>query len=131
MRFDTKNLNPGTKFYFNEDDKEQGYISLRVMTLAETERIAKETVKKERVFKKGTYHTIEKIDDDKRNKMIWDYVIMDWYNILDEDGNQIECNIDNKLMLFNNSPQFSQFILEKINLLNEQQDIESEVISGN
>ena len=49
--------------------------------------------------------------------MMWDYVIVDWKNI-NIDGEEVECNLENKLTLMNN-PYFSTFIVASIETLND------------
>jgi len=53
LKLDLNNLNPATRFYFDEDDKDGAYIDLKVCAGKDIEAINKKTIKKKVEYKKG------------------------------------------------------------------------------
>jgi|WetSurMetagenome_2_1015567.scaffolds.fasta_scaffold232827_2 hypothetical protein len=113
MQFNLDALNPGVRFYFDEEgvspDPKQGWIELRQCSGDELTKITKQTRKK-----KETYRTVdhrpqrfeyEAIDNELENRLVWDYCITDWF-LPEKSGRKIECNADNKVMMMTQSPTF-------------------------
>jgi hypothetical protein len=125
MKLNISNLNPGIWFDIPNTDAK---VCLRVCSPEIIEEIDLKTNKKIVEYKSNQRFEIEKIDRKLRNEMIWDYVIVDWKNINDNDDKPIECTKKNKIMLIRKMPKFVEFIsncLDKINLFNiEQEDKE-------
>jgi len=121
MKFDLENLNPGTFFPFPEEDGEGG-VTIRLASGDELTKIEKACVKKKFEYKKNQRFEVIEEDDQKRSKMLWDYVICDWEGITDMNGNEIPCNTANKIKLMQNSTKFSTFVGECISVLTEQMD---------
>ena len=120
MKFNMSNLNPPAWFLFNEDDPEEGRILLRVCAGRDLERIEKETnTKQPPEYRRGQRFIIpDKVDEKKRSRMIWDFVIVDWEGVLDEAEKPIKCTTDNKVQLMEQSVVFAGFVgecLEKMN----------------
>ena len=97
-----------TVFDFSQKEKvfeveDGGKITLRTMTLDESERIEKAVTKVKEIFKKveGVPARFEKVefDEKKRNEMFWDFVIVDWEGFYDVNGIEIPCTKENKLKL--------------------------------
>lgn len=109
--------NTGTWFYIDETKEDDGSVSIRVLGKEESERIEAKTVKKTYKFSHGVRYQDEKVNEKLSTQMMWDYVIADWNNI-NIDGKEVECNLENKLILMNN-PYFSAFIVASIETLNE------------
>ena len=115
MKFDLENLNPGTWFYFVDED--DGTVSeltagvcLRIAPPAEVRRITAACEKK------GKTPDLAKFD-----RLLWDYCIVDWQGIEDANGESIECTPDSKVALMGGAPDFSRFVSEKLAELRETQ----------
>lgn len=118
MKFNLEELNPGTKFFFDEDNPEEGSMTVRVCNGAALGDIIKKTTKKKAEFRKGGRHEWREVNEDLQNKLIWDYCIVGWENITDAADKPIECTMENKALLMRGSIQFSRFYaacLEKLN----------------
>lgn len=117
MKINMQNPNPGTRFYFDEDKPEDGYVGLRICNGKALRDIHKATIKKRTEYKKGQRFEVEEVDEDKRSQMINDYIITEWSGITDDFDQPIECNAENKNFLMLNVIDFSRFIsdcLEKL-----------------
>lgn len=55
---------------------------------------------------------IEEVDEDKINDDLLDRILVDWKGILDEDGNEIKCTKQNKLMILQGYPLLAGAWLE-------------------
>lgn len=103
--------------YFDPEEG-AGRVCLRVADPETLEKIQSETRKrasefvfnpKSRQMERVTYFEQSPVQEKREREMIWDHAIMDWENILDANGNQIPCVLENKMKLMNN-PQFARFI---------------------
>ncbi len=122
MKLDISNLNPGIWFEIPNTDAK---VCLRICSPEIIEEIDLKTVKKIVEYKNSQRFEIEKIDRKLRNELIWDYVIVDWKNVNDNDDKPIECTKENKIMLIGKVAWFVEFIsncLDKINLVNIEQE---------
>jgi hypothetical protein len=130
MKFNLEDLNPGVFFSF-KDDEEGGGVTLRLSTAAVIEEITKKCSKKRVEFKRGQRFEVIDEDIDKKDSMLWDYVIMDWKGICDEKGDPIPCNSDNKKLLMRNSVQFSSFVGACLDILNDDAEKYKETLEKN
>lgn len=119
-KFALSNLNPGSWFSFNENDPESGSICVRTINDAERNKIRKATRKKRVEYKRGQRFEVEDFDDDAFTKMLWDYCIVDWKDLEDDDGNPIECTVDNKLKLIREHVGFQLFVSNCIEKVTEE-----------
>ena len=120
--FDINNLNPTAKFYWPGSKKTE-WVELRNIPIAEIRKLRKKTVTKEVEYykvdnsdEKPFRYEVEKIDDDRLNEILWDYQIVNWH-ILDPDGNEIPCTLENKLKLMGYSTEFADWIIKCLNQL--------------
>ena len=123
MKFNMKDLNPGTWFKFNEGDEESGSICLRVLNAEKLAEIRDKTIRTEVEYRNNNRYEYQKMDNAARDKIIWDYCIVDWNGLEDDEGNVIDCTTENKIKLMNGHVGFSSFIeacLEKLNRLNDE-----------
>ncbi len=118
MKFNLKDLNPGTWFYFDDSKPDDGKISIRVLNSKRLAEIRTGTVKTEVEYRSGNRHEFQVIDHAKRDEMIWDYCIVDWEKLTDDEDNPIECNTANKIELMNNHIGFSTFVESCLTRLN-------------
>jgi len=118
MKVNTANLNPGVWFDV-PDDPDGARVCIRVLDIAHlevirekavTQQVEYKQVKKRAPFQRFEY---ESVNEKTRNKMMWDYCIVDWVGFFDEaSGDKLACNEDNKYMLMAGSVPFATFIAE-------------------
>jgi hypothetical protein len=136
MKIDLKNPNPGVTFYFDESDKKEGHIVLRVLNGAKLEKITNQCRQK-RVEVKGSpptrfeYLDFKKNGEDKEFEMTWDYCIMSWEKVIDGDGKDIPCSPESKVNLMRESPMFSSFVMDCVRKVNISNKIQDEDLEGN
>lgn len=125
MKVDFSNLNPPAWFSFDEDDPDEGRVLLRVCSPEDARRIEKACSKKQPPEYKGgvRYELPPKVDEEKYNRMLWDWVIVDWDGVLDADEKPIECNAQNKERLMMGSPWFTSFVTKNLEKLNADNKI--------
>lgn len=120
MKFNMSQLNPPAWFYFDDDKPEDGSILLRVCSGNDLDRITKACSKKmPPEYKRGQRFEIpDKVDEKRHSEMLWDFVIVDWKNIIDEKGKDISCTQKNKIKLMTQSVVFTGFVGESLDKLN-------------
>lgn len=125
MQFDLNNLNEGTWFSIEGTDAR---ICLRGITPDDARRIRKDSIKKNKLEfgKDGKPHYIPVEDEDRFFDLLWDYYIVSWENIKDQNGNDIKCNKENKILLMGKSAKFSSMVTKYIDQLNEALSVERE-----
>lgn len=129
MQFTTKN--EGKWFWFDENNESEGGVLLRPLTVGEANKINKLCSKKEKKFTKKNVYQWSDINEEQYNKLVYDYCIVDWKNVVIEDGKEIECNQENKMLLMNNSMDFVNFILKHLESLNSEVLADVEDKEGN
>lgn len=114
MQFNLEDLNPGTWFLIDEKNPDQGRICLRLLNGKARKEIDKETVTKDYKFHPQTHQRYEdvQVDEGLNDRMLWDYSIVDWDGIEDNDGQPIPCTADNKIALIHGSPLFMGIMLD-------------------
>ena len=133
MKLNLKDLNPGTWFKFDEGDPESGSICLRVLNMEKLAEIRDKTVETKVDFHGANRFESQKHNTSLRDSIIWDYCIVDWEGLVDDDANEtpIPCNTEMKLKIMNKHVGFASFVeycLEKLNKLN---DAHSEYLEKN
>ncbi|GAG19376.1 unnamed protein product [marine sediment metagenome] len=126
MKFNMEDLNPGAWFYFNESDHDDGKILLRVLTTGKLSEIREKSMETKVEYHNSNRHEFMVANDALRDEIIWDYCIIEWENLDDDEGVPIECTTENKLKLMNNHPTFSSFIESCLTRLNSQMEMLSE-----
>lgn len=111
----------GTKFYFDEENKDAGSITLKIATPADIEKIEKATTKKKVDYAKAGRYEYKDFNEKVYYEMLYDCVILDWENIK-IDGEIAECNKENKIKLMKNSNAFAKFVSEKLEQLASEID---------
>ena len=150
MRFDLSAETQGEWFkFFNSEVKENGEIAylepeenagrvcLRIADPDTVEKIQSQTRKKvsefafnpkSRSMERVSYFEQTPAQERKERELIWDFAIQDWQGILDQDGNEIPCTLENKLRLMN-IPRFARFIGRGLQMITGA-NAESEAVSG-
>lgn len=119
MKFDLENLNPGVFFPFDEFENAGDGVEIRLASAEIMEIINKKCTKKRVEFRRGQRYEVIEEDEKKRSNMLWDYVILNWKGLEDQEGNPIECTTENKIKLMRGSVKFSGFIGDCIEKLSE------------
>lgn len=117
MKLNMNNLNPGTFFPWDGEPKNsKNGITVRELSSGELKRINKATFKKNIVMydRKGTPYNEPVYDEEKQDEMIYDYSIVNWTGLEDDDGKPIPCNTKNKYALMSEVPAFMMFVTECI-----------------
>ena len=117
MKLNLKNLNAGTFFAWEgELDGSKNGITVRELSSKELRRINKETLKKNKIIfdQKGVPIEVPVFDEDKQDELIYDYCIVDWSGLEDDDGKPIPCNAKNKVKLMQEEPVFMAFVTDCI-----------------
>lgn len=128
-RFSLTDPNPGVWFSFDDNDPETGRICIRVINGEKQQELRKRTVKKRIEYKHSQRFEYEDRDDEAYSKLLWDYVIMEWERLENDDGKPIECTAENKNKLMMANVRFAQFVgacIEKVNALMEARSAEIE-----
>ena len=123
MKIDlNSDLNPGIWYDMEGTDVS---VCLRVCTSDSYKEIRKKTVRNRVEYKQGQRFMFEDTNEDERNKLVWDYCIVDWKGIYDAENKPIPCTKEFKLILMNKSVKFAEFVTTKLNLLRELKDAHS------
>jgi len=126
MKFDLENLNPATRFYFDEDDPNGGWIELRPCNGEALADIRKKTEVQKAEYRRGQRIQYVEADEDAQQSEIWSYSIVDWGDIVSGDGEQIECTNENKNLLMRGSVLFASKITGFLKQLNENLGLQAE-----
>jgi len=129
MIFNTEN--PFTRFYFNEDNENDGFIELRVLNAAKAKEIRKKTRKTKFVVQRGGRFEEETVNEKLRDTLTWDYCIGSWDQVEDGQGGSYESTKENKFLLMENSVPFSTFVGEKLEELGEAEAELKEAVEKN
>jgi cupin superfamily acireductone dioxygenase involved in methionine salvage len=62
----------------------------------------------------------EEVDEDGYDLAKWDYCIVDWENLTDENNNQISCTAENKIKFMQEQMGFMTFVIVSLKKLNEE-----------
>jgi hypothetical protein len=117
--FSIKDPNPGVWFKFDEDDPESGEIKLRAANTAKLDEIDKLSLKRRVEYVKGQRFEVYDKNEDLHSELLWDYVIVEWDKLEDEDQKPIPCNTETKLKLMRENIGFSLFVSNCLNKLKE------------
>ena len=121
-KFSIKDPNPGVYFKFDENDPDSGEIRIRAVNAAKRAEIQKKCVKKKIEYKHGQRFEYSDTNEERFSDMLWDYSIMDWNNLVDDDGEPIPCNTENKVFLMQNNVNFAQFVGNCLEQMNEAEE---------
>jgi hypothetical protein len=136
MKIDVENPNPGATFYFDENDKKGGHITVRVLSAAKLEEITNKCRQK-RIEVKGSpptrfeYLDFKKGGEKKEFELTWDYCLVGWDQVVDANNQQITCTPENKVSLMRESPVFSTFVMGCVAKINIAMKLNKEDLEGN
>jgi len=121
--FSTKDPNPGAWFKFDENDPASGEIRIRAINAARRAEIQKKCVKKKIEYKHGQRFEFQDTNEEKFSEMLWDYSIMEWSNLEDDDGQSIPCTTEMKTFLMQNNIGFAQFVSQCLEQLDADEEM--------
>ena len=131
-KFSLKDPNPGVWFLFDEQDPESGRICIRVLNPAHGQEIEKQTSKERWEWRQGQKVKLPPdVDDDKRLRLIWDYSIVGWERLEDDEGKPLDCTPENKISLMRENPNFFSFVNACISQLNREYELLQEKVRKN
>lgn len=113
-----KSENPGTWFYYNPEKEDQGGTCLRELSIDESERIDRLTIKTKKKVIRGVPVDIKTVDEKLASKLRWDFCIVDWSKT-NLDGVEQECNTENKVKMM----KVIDFVKHVVDSLNELVDV--------
>ena len=117
MKVDLENLNPGAWF----DLPGGGRVCVRKAPPAVTKSIEKKTTKRKVEYKRGARYEVFNTDEDMADRMLWDYLIVDWEGINTPAGDPIECTTENKVALMGGSVDFGNAVAEALETLGQEE----------
>lgn len=120
--FSVKDPNPGVWFKFNEDDPDSGEILIRIMNQSKRSEVQKKCRKNKIEYKNGQRFEYTDTNDDLFSEMLWDYIIVEWNNLEDDNGNPLVCDKKTKMKLMLENVGFSQFVSNCLTILNEGEE---------
>jgi hypothetical protein len=110
MRFNMQDLNPPTRFLFDESDPDGGWIEIRRCNGDALDSIREKTIKRRVEFRRGQRFEVTDVDDRLYSEMVWDYSITGWNGLEDENGVPIPCSKETKAALMRGSLKFSEMV---------------------
>jgi len=131
MQFDLENLNPGTKFFFDDNDEKKGSVTLRVCAGDDLRAIRKLSAKKKVEYRRGARIEYQDVNDEIENGLLWDFCIVNWEGVLNKHDELILCTKENKVLLMGKSPSFAKFVGDKLSILAELEEKEKEELEKN
>ena len=117
MKLNFNDPNPGVFFPFNDDNPDAGGVCLRVLPMDELKRIEKATTKKRIEYKKGQRFEVLTVDNELKERLVFDYMITDWPGLTEDNGDPIECDADNKVRAMNKFVKFANFVSSRMEML--------------
>ena len=130
MKFNLDDLNPGAFFPF-EDDDDKGGVTIRLANGKVIAEIDKKCTKKSVKYHRGQRHEITEDNEELRSQMLWDYVITGWAGLEDNEGMEITCTKENKIMLMQGSVKFAGFVGDCVEQLTADSNIHDEELEKN
>lgn len=130
MKINMKDKNPAVRFPFS-DDEDSGAIYLRVMSPGKLAEVRDKTIITKVEYKNNKRFEYLEIDYVTRDRIIWDYCIDHWEDLVDDDDNPIECTTEKKLELMNDNPNFAAFVQVRLDKLNIDQEKQAEYLEKN
>jgi len=127
MNFESKNS--GRWFWFDDKSPDSGGLCLRILTVDESRRIDKLTTKSKFKPIRGQMTEIKTVDEELRDRLVWDYCVMDWKGVC-LDGKSLEPNTDTKVLMMKNNT-FAVFFLDKVSELNDELEMSKELLEKN
>ncbi len=113
MKIAYNDPNPGVFFAFDVKHPDEG-ITVRPLNDSQIKIISKETEKYETEVIDGKWVERTQTNDEKRADLVYDYCIVGWSGLTDEDGKPIECTRETKLKLMRENPNFALFVNQAI-----------------
>lgn len=127
MKFSSDNS--GKKFYFNPKKEEEGSVTLRLVPKDILDDIMSKTTWTTKRIRRGQMQEEKHEDLPKQERLIWDYTIVDWENV-SIDGEEIECNTENKYFMMMRVPKFSNFVADQVEMMRNEEMNDTELVGN-
>ena len=92
---------------------------MRSCTGDDINKIEKRTVTNRVEYKRGQRFEITERNEILYNEMLWNHCIVEWKNVEDEEGKELECNKENKAKLMGSSIAFANFVANSLEKMTE------------
>ena len=108
----------GETIKYLEPEEGAGKVCVRIADAETMDAINNQTRKrtsenvynpKTRQMERITYYEQTPAQEKKSREMLWDHAIKAWEGVLDSEGNQIPCTLENKMKLMSNAV-FARFV---------------------
>jgi len=120
--FSLRDPNPGVWFKFDDTDPESGEIRIRAMNNEQRKKLQKECNKKRVEYKHGQRFEVTDVNDDRFSELLWDYCIVEWNRLEDDNGAVLICDSETKASLMQTNVGFAQFVGKCLEILAEQEE---------
>jgi len=120
--FSIKDPNPGVWFKFDESDPESGEIRIRAMNNEQRKNLQKKSNTKRIEYKHGQRYEVIEVNEDRVSEILWDYCIVEWDRLEDDDGTALVCDSETKATLMQTNVGFAQFVGKCLEILVEQEE---------
>jgi hypothetical protein len=131
MRIATNDLNPGIWIELNPEKPELGRLCLRPASAEFLDELHKKHTKKKTVYRRHQPAVEEVTDEAAYKRDLWDYSIVDWEGIQDQDGEDIPCTTEWKARLIMESPLFLRYYSRCLARVEELMEERAEAEEGN
>lgn len=86
-------------------------VLIRPLSVSKTRELKKKATKKAFDFSKGRKERIEKLDEEKYNRLLQEHIVSDWENIYDQNGHPLPCNPETKAALLDHFHDLRAFCI--------------------
>jgi len=96
-----------------ENEKVRCKFKLRALDRRAIQELRKKAIKKKYIATPAGRQVVEDVDDELFDSLVFDYIIVDWEDIIDDEGKKLPCTKENKLMVVNSVPNLSNWLLDE------------------
>ncbi len=90
--------------------KNDARVKIRPISKSKIRELRARATTSEREWKNGQMLERERVDERLYDRLLADYVIEDWENFQDQDGNDLPCGGENKYLMIDQIFEFSRFV---------------------
>lgn len=131
MPFNLDDLNPATRFYW--EDNEEEWVEFRLASDEDTEQMRKKAGIKYKTEYRRDRGRLQRLDNmdfnekkmEKFNGLVNSHSIVDWY-LVDNNGIAIPCTDENKNRLMKGSPLFSNWVANCLEKMRDDVEFQKE-----
>jgi hypothetical protein len=128
LSLNMKELNPGILFHWpSNDDTEEHGIRIRSLNNAKSKEFIKEATLIDTEYEGAKPVKKETFDSDIYNSLMYDYCIVSWTGIIDENtGEYLPCTRENKIKLMEEHPAIASMVNTAIAICASERAIKDE-----